>query len=82
MLIDNLCARVMHFQVLFIYKEDVSKTNQEGLQSRRKKPREVVQYANESHTGKVHCEIVQVVQLQVSKWSTTWSFLFAAIGQV
>lgn len=29
-----------------IYREDVSKTNQGGLNSRRKKPKEVLHYAN------------------------------------
>ena len=35
-----------------VYREDVSKTNQGGLMSRKRKPKEVVQYANEEHPEK------------------------------
>ena len=35
-----------------MYREDISKTNQGGLKSRKKKPKEVIQYANEKDPGK------------------------------
>ena len=47
-----------------VYREDVSKTNQGGLMSRKRKPKEVVQYANEEHPEKC---IVRLFKLYNAK---------------
>ena len=43
-----------------IYREDVSKTNQGGLNSRRKKPKEVVHYANITYPEKCFVHLYKV----------------------
>ena len=47
-----------------VYQEDVSKTNQGGLADRKKKPKEVVQYANKDSP---HRCVVRLFKLYNSK---------------
>ena len=50
-----------------VYREDISKTNQGGLTSKKKKPKEVYQYANEQDPRRCFVRLYKLMILSVLK---------------